>query len=144
ADLQNSGPDRFPLERLHSRTRRHRFYWHARRRRCGAQAAALLARRRRSRRPHAGHRRTAQPGRRRGLTMPSFSLGRLVEFLGCELVGDAGVLITGVSTIEKAGQGELTFLANLKYAPKIKASRASAILAAEPLKDTSAATLVSA
>jgi len=76
--------------------------------------------------------------------MPSFSLARLVEFLGCELVGDAGVLITGVSTIENAGQGELTFLANLKYAPKIKASGASAILAAEPLKDTSAATLVSA
>jgi UDP-3-O-[3-hydroxymyristoyl] glucosamine N-acyltransferase len=76
--------------------------------------------------------------------MPSFSVARLAEFLGCELVGDAGVLITGVSTIEKAGPGELTFLANLKYAPKIKASRASAIIAAEPLKDSTAATLVSA
>jgi UDP-3-O-[3-hydroxymyristoyl] glucosamine N-acyltransferase len=76
--------------------------------------------------------------------MPSFSVARLAEFLGCELVGDAGVLITGVSTIEKAGPGELTFLANLKYAPKIKTSRASAIIAAEPLKDSTAATLVSA
>jgi UDP-3-O-[3-hydroxymyristoyl] glucosamine N-acyltransferase len=75
--------------------------------------------------------------------MPSFSVARLAEFLGCELVGDAGVLITGVSTIEKAGPGELTFLANLKYAPKIKTSRASAIIAAEPLKDSTAATLVS-
>jgi UDP-3-O-[3-hydroxymyristoyl] glucosamine N-acyltransferase len=75
--------------------------------------------------------------------MPSFSLARLAEFLGCELAGDAGVLITGVSTIEKAGPGELTFLANLKYAPKIKASHASAILAAAPLKDSAAATLVS-
>jgi UDP-3-O-[3-hydroxymyristoyl] glucosamine N-acyltransferase len=76
--------------------------------------------------------------------MPSFSLTRLAEFLGCELTGDAGVLITGVSTIEKAGPGELTFLANLKYAPKIKTSRASAIIAVEPLKDSAAATLVSA
>jgi UDP-3-O-[3-hydroxymyristoyl] glucosamine N-acyltransferase len=76
--------------------------------------------------------------------MPSFSLARLAEFLGCELAGDAGVLIIGVSTIEKAGPGELTFLANLKYAPKIKSSRASAIIAAEPLKDAAAATLVSA
>ena len=75
--------------------------------------------------------------------MLSFSLARLAEFLGCELAGDAGVLITGVSTIEKAGPGELTFLANLKYAPKIKGSRASAIIAAEPLKDSAAATLVS-
>ena len=54
------------------------------------------------------------------------------------------MLITGVSTIEKAGPGELTFLANLKYAPKIKTSRASAIIAVEPLKDSTAATLVSA
>lgn len=76
--------------------------------------------------------------------MPSFSLARLAEFLGCELAGDAGVVITGVSTIEKAAPGELTFLANLKYAPKVKPSRASAIIAAEPLKDTAAATLVSA
>jgi UDP-3-O-[3-hydroxymyristoyl] glucosamine N-acyltransferase len=76
--------------------------------------------------------------------MPSYSLARLAEFLGCELEGDAGVLITGVSTIEKAGPGELTFLANLKYAPKIKTSRASAIIASEPLKDSTAATLVSA
>jgi len=76
--------------------------------------------------------------------MPSFSLARLAEFLGCELAGDTGVPITGVSTIEKAGPGELTFLANLKYAPKIKVSRASAIIAAEPLKDSAAATLVSA
>jgi UDP-3-O-[3-hydroxymyristoyl] glucosamine N-acyltransferase len=75
--------------------------------------------------------------------MPSFSLARLAEFLGCKLAGDPGMLITGVSTIEKAGPGELTFLANLKYAPKIKASRASAIIAAEPLKDFEAATLVS-
>ncbi len=76
--------------------------------------------------------------------MPSFSLARLAEFLGCEVAGDAGVLITGVSTIEKAGPGELTFLANLKYGPKVKSSRASAIIAAEPLKDSPAATLVSA
>ncbi|HEY3458599.1 MAG TPA: UDP-3-O-(3-hydroxymyristoyl)glucosamine N-acyltransferase [Bryobacteraceae bacterium] len=76
--------------------------------------------------------------------MPSFSLARLAEFLGCELAGDAGASITGVSTIEKAGPGEITFLANLKYVPKVKASRAAAIIAAEPLKDFAGATLVSA
>jgi len=75
--------------------------------------------------------------------MLSFSLARLAEFLGCELAGDARASITGVSTIEKAGPGELTFLANLKYAPKVKVSRASAIIAAEPLKDFAGATLVS-
>ncbi len=75
--------------------------------------------------------------------MPSFTLGRLAELLGCELAGDADVVITGVSTIEKAGPGEITFLANLKYAPKVKACRAAAIIASERLRETTAATLIS-
>ena len=49
-----------------------------------------------------------------------------------------------MSTIEQAGPNEITFLANLKYAPKIRSTRAAAIIAAESLKNTSAATLVSA
>jgi UDP-3-O-[3-hydroxymyristoyl] glucosamine N-acyltransferase len=75
--------------------------------------------------------------------MPSFTLGQLAERLGCELAGDPLAEISGVSTIEKAGPGEITFLANMKYAPKIKSSRAAAVIAAEPLKDTPAATLIS-
>ena len=75
--------------------------------------------------------------------MPSFTLGQLAERLGCELAGDPQIEILGVSTIEKAGPGEITFLANMKYAPKVKTSRAAAIIAAEHVKDTSAATLIS-
>lgn len=76
--------------------------------------------------------------------MPSFPLGRLAELLGCELFGDAQTEIIGVSTIERASPGEITFLANMKYAPKAKATRASAIIAAAPLKESAAATLISA
>lgn len=72
----------------------------------------------------------------------SFTLGRIAELLGCELIGDAGRQISGVSTLEKAGPDEITFLANLKYAPQVKHTRAAAILASEPL-DTPSATLVS-
>jgi len=75
--------------------------------------------------------------------MPSFTLGQLAELLGCELAGDPGVEITGVSTIERAGPGEITFLANMKYAPKVKSTHAAAILASELLKDSPAATLIS-
>jgi UDP-3-O-[3-hydroxymyristoyl] glucosamine N-acyltransferase len=75
--------------------------------------------------------------------MPSFTLGQLARLLGCQLTGDSHAAITGVSTIEKAGPGEITFLANLKYAPKAKTTRAAAIIAAEPLTGTAAATLVS-
>ena len=75
--------------------------------------------------------------------MPSFHLADLAAKLGCQLHGNPTTEISGVSTIEKAGTGELSFLANMKYAPKVSASRASAILAAEPLKNFAGATLVS-
>src|ERR1700755_2163437 len=76
--------------------------------------------------------------------MPSYSLGQVAELLGCTLAGDSQAEIFGVSTIEKAGPGEITFLANLKYAPKVAGTRASAIIASEPLRNSPCATLVSA
>jgi len=75
--------------------------------------------------------------------MKLFSTGQLSQLLGCQLHGPADLEIRGVSTIEKAGSGEITFLANMKYAPKVKDCRASAIIAAEPIKDFAGATLVS-
>jgi UDP-3-O-[3-hydroxymyristoyl] glucosamine N-acyltransferase len=75
--------------------------------------------------------------------MPSLSVRQLSELLGCQLSGPPDLEIHAVSTIEKAGPGELTFLANMKYAPKLKDCQASAIIAAEPIKDFAGATLVS-
>ena len=77
------------------------------------------------------------------MNMASFNVGQLSELLGCQLHGPANLEIHGVSTIEKAGTGEITFLANMKYAPKVKDCRASAIIAAEPIEDFAGATLVS-
>ncbi|MBV9406935.1 MAG: UDP-3-O-(3-hydroxymyristoyl)glucosamine N-acyltransferase [Acidobacteriaceae bacterium] len=71
------------------------------------------------------------------------TLRQLAERLGCDVAGNADVEITGVATIESAQPGEVTFLANTKYAPKIKNTRAAAVIAAEPLKGTSASTLIS-
>jgi UDP-3-O-[3-hydroxymyristoyl] glucosamine N-acyltransferase len=76
--------------------------------------------------------------------MAAYSLGRLAELLGAEVSGDPGIQITGVGTIEKASPSDITFLANMKYAPRVKESRAGAIIAAERLTGTSAATLISA
>jgi len=75
--------------------------------------------------------------------MRSISLGALAEQLGCELAGNPSVQIAGVSTLEKAGPGEVTFLANLKYAPKVKQTRAAAVFATERLAGIAAATLIS-
>jgi UDP-3-O-[3-hydroxymyristoyl] glucosamine N-acyltransferase len=60
-------------------------------------------------------------------------LGSIAEALGCVVRGDAEIEITGVAGMEHAGPSELTFLANPKYAHKVKNTRAAAILAAQPL-----------
>ena len=70
-------------------------------------------------------------------------LREISETLGCTLQGDGELEITGVAGMEQAGPGTLTFLANPKYAPKVKHTRASAILVAEPLRDLPIASLVS-
>lgn len=75
--------------------------------------------------------------------MPSFTLGELAKSLDCQLAGDPSVVISGVSTLDKAGADQVAFLANVKYASKAKSTRAAAVIAAEPLTNTSAATLVS-
>lgn len=76
--------------------------------------------------------------------MRSVTLAQIAGHLGCELSGSSGEeFITGVSTLEQAGPTEISFLANLKYAPKVKATRAAAVLASAPLLDTAAATLIS-
>ncbi|MGH9558602.1 MAG: UDP-3-O-(3-hydroxymyristoyl)glucosamine N-acyltransferase [Bryobacteraceae bacterium] len=69
-------------------------------------------------------------------------LSDLAAQLGCELEGDPAIEISGLAGIERAGPSELTFLANPKYAPKAKNTRAGAILVSKPV-EASAAQLIS-
>ncbi|MGH7197967.1 MAG: UDP-3-O-(3-hydroxymyristoyl)glucosamine N-acyltransferase, partial [Candidatus Omnitrophota bacterium] len=48
--------------------------------------------------------------------------------MGGELVGDASVTITGVAGIREAGPGDITFLANPKYAALLDQTQASAVI----------------
>lgn len=68
-------------------------------------------------------------------------LSQIAHSLGCELHGDGDTEISGVAGIEHAGPAQLTFLANPKYAPKVRNTRAGAILSVEPHEGI--ATLVS-
>src|SRR5262245_43505118 len=52
----------------------------------------------------------------------------LAQRLGCELVGDGGVEISGVAPIESAGPGELTFVANPRYLRHLATTRAAAVI----------------
>jgi UDP-3-O-[3-hydroxymyristoyl] glucosamine N-acyltransferase len=73
----------------------------------------------------------------------AMKLGEIAEKLNCELFGDPEIEIAGVAGMEHAGPSELTFLANPKYAPKVKHARAAAILIAEPVTGHPIASLVS-
>jgi len=58
-------------------------------------------------------------------------LRELAERLGCELCGDGDVEIRGVAGLEQAGPGELSFLAHPRYADKLAATRAAAVVVAD-------------
>jgi UDP-3-O-[3-hydroxymyristoyl] glucosamine N-acyltransferase len=70
-------------------------------------------------------------------------LNDLATRLGCDLTGHGDIEITGVAGMEQAGPTELTFLANPKYAHKVKNTRAAAILVSEPVRDSPIRCLIS-
>jgi UDP-3-O-[3-hydroxymyristoyl] glucosamine N-acyltransferase len=70
-------------------------------------------------------------------------LSDIAAALDCELIGDGDIDISGVAGLEHAGPAELTFLANPKYAPRVKTTRAAAILVSEPVKQASIRSLIS-
>jgi UDP-3-O-[3-hydroxymyristoyl] glucosamine N-acyltransferase len=55
-------------------------------------------------------------------------LSEIASRLGAELTGDGDVEITGVAGIEHASPHQITFVANPRYAPLAKTTRAAAIL----------------
>ena len=59
------------------------------------------------------------------------TLAEIAERLGCRLEGDGALVITRVATLDDAGPGDLTFLANPKYASRVATTRAAAIILAD-------------
>jgi UDP-3-O-[3-hydroxymyristoyl] glucosamine N-acyltransferase len=58
-------------------------------------------------------------------------LAEVAQKLGCRLEGDAETEITGVSGLEYAQPGQLSFLANRRYFQLLRTTRASAVLVDE-------------
>ena len=79
--------------------------------------------------------------------MPVIPLSQIAERLQCQIYsgpqGDSSLGITGVAGIESATSTELTFLANPKYAPKLKHTAAGAVLVSSPGEGVAAAQLIS-
>jgi len=76
--------------------------------------------------------------------MRTIPLSEIAEKLKCELRGEGSLAVTGVAGMEHATPSQLTFLANPKYAHKLKKTRAGAVLVAAPVDDLPVAQLISA
>lgn len=68
-------------------------------------------------------------------------LADLAQRLGATLKGDPSARITGVAGLETAGPGDLTFVANPKYAALARTTKATAVLVEPAFPEISAATL---
>lgn len=67
-----------------------------------------------------------------------FRLDELVSRLGGELVGDPSVAVHRVATLDQAGEGDLAFLANPKYAARLKSCAAAAVIVAPNARELTA------
>lgn len=56
------------------------------------------------------------------------NLAKLAEYLGGRVTGNPDSIITGMGTLDNAVEGQITFLANPKYAAKVETTGASAIV----------------
>jgi UDP-3-O-[3-hydroxymyristoyl] glucosamine N-acyltransferase len=63
--------------------------------------------------------------------VPEIKASELAEALGCAFLGEGDVLIKGASSIDKAGEGDLTFFANVKFKQSLRTTAASAIISKE-------------
>lgn len=64
----------------------------------------------------------------------SYKLRELASLVQGDITGDENAIIKSVAGIDKAGEGDITFIANPKYIPKISETKASAIIASHDIK----------
>lgn len=58
----------------------------------------------------------------------ALTLQEIARRLGGEVAGDPTIAVRGVATLDEAGPGEITFLANPRYRPRLASTRASAVI----------------
>lgn len=69
-------------------------------------------------------------------------LSAVAELVGARLIGDGARPVRGVAPLAEAEGDEVAFLANARYRKDLAATRAAAVLVAEPVEGSAAAQLV--
>lgn len=64
------------------------------------------------------------------------TLSEIANLVKGEVIGDPNTVITGISGIKEACKGDITFVANPKYASLMKTTKASAIITSNDVNDT--------
>ncbi|NIR33339.1 MAG: UDP-3-O-(3-hydroxymyristoyl)glucosamine N-acyltransferase [Desulfuromonadales bacterium] len=70
------------------------------------------------------------------------TLKELADLVGGEVQGDADIEIRSLATLDDAGEGDITFLANPKYQSKLETTQASAVIVAPGTSSAGKALLV--
>lgn len=65
-----------------------------------------------------------------------FKIKKIAEIFEAKIVGDEQTTITGISDIENAVKGDITFLSNIKYRKYLDSTKASAIIVDEKIELT--------
>ncbi|MBO4317371.1 MAG: UDP-3-O-(3-hydroxymyristoyl)glucosamine N-acyltransferase [Mailhella sp.] len=73
--------------------------------------------------------------------MPEYRISELAAALGLQFRGE-DVIVSGVATLQDAGPGELSFLANPKYASQLAETRAAAVIVRPEHADEPASALI--
>ena len=74
--------------------------------------------------------------------MQTRTLGELAEYVGGRVCGDPNVVIKSASTLGRAGEGDISFLANAKYEKHLRTTKASAVIVGKETPNTSVPLLV--
>ncbi|MBN1258124.1 MAG: UDP-3-O-(3-hydroxymyristoyl)glucosamine N-acyltransferase [Planctomycetes bacterium] len=65
------------------------------------------------------------------MTFAPHTLKEIAAFLDCTVRGNLDLSIKNLASLKEAGEGELSFLANPKYAPYLQTTQASAVIVAK-------------
>lgn len=69
----------------------------------------------------------------------TLTLAEIVRRLGGEVAGDGALTVSGVNSLDEAGPGELSFLANPRFRAKLGKTRAGAVIVAPRDREATAA-----
>ncbi|MHC4758780.1 MAG: UDP-3-O-(3-hydroxymyristoyl)glucosamine N-acyltransferase [Planctomycetota bacterium] len=75
--------------------------------------------------------------------MESKKLSELAEYVGGKVKGDANIIIKSASTLNRAGAGDISFLANPRYTKQLQTTKASAVIVDKERDDMKVPQLIS-